>query len=133
MVNEKYLLAAKKLAERNKNRLSTNYSLKEKETDELFYWIMSRLEWHVQGCWPAKKYHDLIIYITRGDKDEKVLLNHGRVSGYMSQYVKGEIFDDVIKDIVNIFNEIGKNEEEGYSFSAKYLEGTFVIHMVTEV
>lgn len=45
MVNEKYLLVVENLVERNKNRLNVERSPKEQETDELFYWIMSRLEW----------------------------------------------------------------------------------------
>lgn len=56
MVNEKVLLVAENLAERNKNRLNTERSSKEQETDELFYWIMSRLEWSVRGCAGQQKH-----------------------------------------------------------------------------
>lgn len=132
MVNEKYLLAAENLAERNKARLNTESSPKEKETEELFYWVISRLEWHMQGCWPAKEHHDLIIDIKRWYNDGRVLLQHGNVSQYLSQYVIGKEFDNVMEDVVNIFNDIGKNEEKEYRFSAVYLEDTLVVHMVTE-
>lgn len=133
MVNGKYLLAVENLAERNKARLNTKGSPKEKETEELFYWVISRLEWHMQGCWPAKTHHDLIIDIRRGwYNDGSILLKHGNVSEYLSQYVIGKEFDKVMENVVNIFNEIGKNEEKGYHFSAKYLTDTFVVHMVTE-
>ena len=118
MVNEKYLIVAENLAERNKNRLNTERSLKEQETDELFYWIMSRLEWSVQGCWPAKTSHRVAIKISRWYDDGRVLLEHGRVSDYLSEYVKGEEFYAVMNDVANVFNQIGKSDEKVYHFYA---------------
>ena len=85
MVNEKYLIIAENLAERNKNRLNTERSPKEQETDELFYWIMSRLEWSVQGCWPAKTSHSVAVKISRWYDDGRALLEHGKVSDYLSE------------------------------------------------
>ena len=138
MVNEKYLLVAKNLAERNKNRLNTERSPKEQETDELFYWIMSRLEWSVQGCWPAKTSHSVTVKISRWYDDGRALLEHGKVSDYLSEYVKGEEFYAVMNDVANAFNEIGKSDENGYHFYAtciipEYITETaeLTVHMFT--
>lgn len=138
MVNEKYLLVAENLAERNKNRLNTERSPKEQETDELFYWIMSRLEWSVQGCWPAKTSHSVTVKISRWYDDGRALLEHGKVSDYLSEYVKGEEFYAVMNDVANAFNEIGKSDENGYHFYAtcilpEYITETaeLTVHMFT--
>lgn len=118
MVKEKYLLQAEILAERNKNRLDTNRSPKEKETEELFYWIISRLEWSVQGCWPGQRGHTITVQAYIYNPDGGVLVEHGRVSKYLSQYVNNEEFFTVLNDIANIFNEIGKSKSKEYQFSA---------------
>ena len=138
MVNEKYLLVAENLAERNKNRLNTERSPKEQETDELFYWIMSRLEWSVQGCWPAKTSHSVTVKISRWYDDGRALLEHGKVSDYLSEYVKGEEFYAVMNDVANAFNEIGKSDEKVYHFYetcilTEYITETaeLTVHMFT--
>ena len=103
MVNEKYLIIAENLAERNKNRLNTERSPKQQETDELFYWIMSRLEWSVQNCYPAKTSHSVTVKISRWYDDGRALLEHGKVFDYLSEYVKGEEFYAVMNDVANAF------------------------------
>ena len=118
MVNENYLLVVKNLTDRNKNRLNTERSPKEQETDELFYWIMSRLEWCVQGCWPAKTSHSVKLKEGFVSNRNFVLLEHGKVSQYLSQYVTREEFYSVMQEVANVFNEIGKNDEDGYNFYA---------------
>lgn len=118
MVNEKYLLIAENLAERNINRLNKERSLKEQEIDRLFYWIMSRLEWYVESCSPAQRSHTVTIKISYLYDDGDVLLEHCRVSDYLSEYVKGVEFYSVMNEVANIFNEIGKSDEKGYQFDA---------------
>lgn len=138
MVKEKYLLRAESLAKRNKNRLNENHTPKEKETDELFYWIMTRLEWELQGSSTQTSYSITI-------KEDylysygRVLLEHGRVSEYLSEYVKKEEFYAVMEDVANIFNQIGKSEEKGYQFYATCLipnnkneMAEMTVHMITK-
>lgn len=138
MVNEKYLIVAENLAERNKNRLNTERTPKEQETDELFYWVMSRLEWSVHGCWPPKTSHSVTIKISRWYDDGRALLEHGKVSEYLSGYVKGEELYAVMNNVANIFNEIGKSDEKGYHFYATCILSEYItetseltVHMFT--
>lgn len=138
MVNEKYLLIAENLAERNMNRLDKERSPKEQEIDRLFYWIMSRLEWYVESCSPAQRFHAVTIKISYLYDDGEVLLEHGRVSDYLSEYVKGVEFYSVMNEVANIFNEIGKSDEKGYQFDAtciipiKEIESAeLTVHMFT--
>ena len=78
MVNENYLLVAKSLVDRNENRLNTEISPREHEIDDLFFWLISRLEWSIRGCWPAQKSH--IVKVTEDFccDNNRVLLKHGR-------------------------------------------------------
>ena len=117
MIDEKYLLASKSLAERNKNRLNTELNPKEKEREELFFWILSRLEWSIQGCWPAKNFHSVTVEGYFRDR-KYVVLKHGTISQYVSQYVTRNEFLSVIQDVVDIFNKIGNQEEDEYEFFA---------------
>lgn len=119
MVEVRYLLAVEILARRNKNRLDTNRSPKEQETDKLFSWIMSRLEWSVENCCPAKEYHSVTVSVGFGACGH-ALLKHGEVAKYLSEYAysEGEKFYDVMEDVANIFNEIGKSKGE-YKCGAK--------------
>ena len=118
MVKKSYLLAAKKLTDMNRNRLNTKRSPKEQERDELFYWIMSRLESSVQGCWPAKTSNSVTVEEDIVPSDNHVLLKHGRVSHYFSRYCTGEEFYSVMQEVANVFNEIGKTKVDGCSFYA---------------
>ncbi|MDO4283098.1 MAG: hypothetical protein Q4D02_05605 [Clostridia bacterium] len=118
MVNEKYLFAAQNLVDRNKNRLDTKQNPKEKEVDELFYWVLSRLEWSMQNCFPARESHSITIKAGIHYDDGRILLEHGRVAEYLSQYVKGEAFYEVVQEVCNAFNEIGKSGKNRYYFEA---------------
>ena len=118
MVDEDYLLVAKVLTDRNKNRLKKERSPKEMETDDLFFWIMSRLEWSIEGCLPAKVSHSVTVDEPFSASSSSVILEHGRMADYISQYVSREEFYSVMQEVVNIFNELGKNEEIGYDFHA---------------
>lgn len=117
MVDEKYLIVAKGLAERNRNRLNTELSPKEKERNRLFFWLMSRLEWSIEQCWPAKKSHNVIVKEI-SKSPNYVSLSHGRVSEYLSQYVARDEFLSVMQDVTDIFNEIGKRKEDKYELYA---------------
>lgn len=134
MVNENYLLVAESLVDRNKNRLNSTRSPRQQETDRLFYWIMRNIEVSVEGCWPAKKYHYVSVTKTRLYDDGSVLLSHERVSNYLSQYVKDKEFYSVMEDVANIFNEIGKFEENGYKYSANFYPKTcsLIVRMYAE-
>lgn len=135
MVNEKYLLVAKNLADRNKNRLNTERSLKEQEKDELFYWIIGRLEFSVQGCSPGKASHHITVKQVPFYDSNRVLLEHGRVSQYLSQYVTREEFYSVMQEVAETFNEIGKQEKDGYDFYAVCIttdgKAELTVHMTT--
>ena len=96
MVSENYLLAAKSLADRNKNRLNKERSPKEQERDELFFWIISSLEWSVQCCWPGKTFHNVTVKEGYCSDDSRVLLEHGKISQYLSQYVTRDEFYSVM-------------------------------------
>lgn len=137
MVKEKYLLVAENLAERNKNRLNTARSPKEQATDELFYWIISRLEWSMIGCYPARISHS--VTIKSNWYDGRVLLEQGRVANYLLDYVKGEEIYAVMEDVANVFNEIGKSESNGYHFYATCFipediteTAELIVHMITK-
>lgn len=132
MVNYEYLFVAENLIERNKNRLNENRDPKTQEVDDLFYWIMSRLEWCVQGCWPAKQSHTVKVEKYKQYDDGRILLKHGRVSEYLSEYIKGNEFQNVMEEVANIFNNIGKNEEKGYYYYAICFEGELIVHMLTD-
>lgn len=136
MVNENYLFAAKNLADRNKNRLDKERDPIEKEKEGLFYWIMSRLEWCVEGCWPAKESHS--VTVKEGfcyANSNRVLLEHGRVSEYLSKDVTREEFYSVMEQVAEIFNEIGE-QVEGYHFNAKCFitagNAELTVHMFTK-
>ena len=118
MVSKKYLLAAKGLADRNKNRLNTKRSPKEQERDELFFWLISRLEWSVQNCWPAKKFHNVTVKEGYCHDKNRVLLEHGKVSQYISQYVTRDEFYSVMQEVADIFNQISKREDGENHFYA---------------
>lgn len=85
----------------------------------------------MQGCWPAEKSHTVKIEISRRYDDGRVLLKHGRVSEYLSEYVTGKKFHDVMEEVVDVFNEIGRNEEKGYKYQAVSLERELIVHMYT--
>lgn len=138
MLNKKYLFAAKNLSDRNRNRLNKDLSPEEKEKEQLFYWIMSRIEWSAQGCWPAQQSHRVRIATEHLYEDGQILLAHGKVSEYLSEYVRGYKFCSVMQEVCNIFNEIGKSEENGYHFWATFVlpEGKienaeFIVNMAT--
>lgn len=119
MVKENYSLVAKCLADICKNRLNEELSLRERETRELFFWIISRLEWSVVNCWPGQMYHQIRISEGYSSDHNKVCLKHGSVSKYISHYVMTrEEFYTVIHDVVDIFNEIGKHGEDWYHYYA---------------
>ena len=121
MVNKKYLLVAKNLADRNMKRLDTTRSEKEQERDELFYWVMSRVEWSIQGCWPAKASHSVTIEEMPLEYtfEQRVLLAHGNVSQYLSQYVNREEFYSIMQEVAEIISKMGNMEKDGYSYYAR--------------
>lgn len=49
MVKLNYLMATKNLVDRNRNRLDMQKDKKEKETEEMFYWLLNRMEAGIQG------------------------------------------------------------------------------------
>ena len=115
-----YISCAKNLATRNKVRLNSSRSSMEQETDDLFYWIMSRLEDSVGNCQPAQRFHKVIVETSKPiSDDDYVLLQDGKTSKYCSRYVKGTDFLFVMDTVIGIFNSIGKTEE--YSYHAEYI------------
>lgn len=118
MVNENYLLVAKSLVDRNENRLNTELSPREHEIDDLFFWLISRLEWSIRGCWPAQKSHIVKVTEDYCYDDNRVLLKHGRVSDYLSTYVSRNEFYYVMQEVADIFNKINEQLESDYFFYA---------------
>ncbi len=105
MANANYLLVANNLVDRAKNRLNTKRDPKQQETDQLFYWILSRLEWKMEGYFPAKNSISVTIR-EEGYCGNAILLKHGNVANYASTYVNGEEFYSVMKEVAEIFNEM---------------------------
>lgn len=135
MANKYFVSAAKNLARRNRNRLNLKRSPKQKETEELFYWLLSKLEWEVQRCWPALGHHFVKIQEPYPSDSERVLLKFGRIDSYQSQYVTREEFYEVMQDVVLIFNEIGFDDKGKYDFWAAYDNthngSSITVHMTT--
>lgn len=136
MGNEKYLLVAKNLADRNKNRLDTERSPKEQEKDKLFYWLISRLESSMEGHRPPKTYYSVTVKETSCYGVDAVQLKHGIVSNYLSEYVSRNEFYTVVEEVVKAFNEMGELQKIGYYFSATCLKEqgdiSITVHMATE-
>lgn len=107
----------------NKNRLNPQCNPKEQEMDELFYWVMSAIEFSVHSCWPAKTSHSVTLREPWFSDDERVMLEYGDYPPYVSQYVTREEFYSVMQEVAEVFNEIGKNEEDGYHFWANCYTG----------
>ncbi len=89
------------------------------------------------GCHSAQMSHS--VTIKSNWCDGRVLSEHGRVANYLLDYVKEEEFCAIMKDVANIFNEIGKSESKGYHFYAKCFipeditETTeLTVHMITK-
>ena len=109
---------AKLLAKRNRVRLNPNRTPIEKETDSLFFWIMSRLEDSVENCHPAKSAHIVTLSIPILDDDDYVILKHRDLLEYRTMYVTGKDFYTVLKHVVDLFNEVGLSKIEGYYYFA---------------
>lgn len=118
MRNE-YISCARNLATRNKVRLNTSRTPMEQETDDLFYWIMSRLENSVGNCQPAQRFHQIIVTYKPNSNDDYGLLKDGEISKYCPRYVKGSDFYYVMDDVVGIFNNVGTSKE--YHYHAEYI------------
>ena len=116
MVNEKYFAAARTLADINKELINTEKSPREREKDTLFYWLMSRLQWEIQSCYPPKNFHLLIIKEQASYYKDVVLLGHGSIANYISQYVKREQFKEVVKDVKKIFDEIEEKRNKEFCY-----------------
>ena len=119
MVNHKYLMAAKQLANRNKRRLDAKINPVEKETEELFFWILHLLEESVQNCQTPKPFHTVTVkeypYV---DKENVALKNEG-ISVYISKYViTKQEFYAVMKDVASIFEKMEDKVEQGVRFGA---------------
>jgi len=119
MVNHKYSMAAKQLANRNQRRLNPSIDPIEKETDELFYWIMSLLENSVQSYRKAKPFHSVTVNEGIAFKDDEVCLKDEKGNIYMSKYVRTkQEFYDIMKNIAETFEEMGETLEPGCRFGA---------------
>lgn len=119
MVNEKYLLVADNLAQRNKNRLNVERSLKEQETDELVYWLFRQIEGSVQcGSWPPKKSHMIVVSEDGDCRRKNAMLTNGKRELYCSVMDKAEFYT-VMEEATSIINEIGENRKNEYELHAK--------------
>jgi hypothetical protein len=88
-----------------KMRNSIQEEEKEAEKDCLFYWILSRMYAQMDSCIPAKRAASIRITgsLTRYNK---VLLEHGKSDNYLPFYVAGKDFFDVVKDTIEIFDNM---------------------------
>ena len=133
MANRYFVSAAKNLARRNRNRLNLKRSPKQKETEKLFYWVLSKLEWDIQECWPLRHCFIKIQEAYLPDS-ERILLKFGMTDLYQSQYVTREEFYEVMQEVVYILNEIGFDDKGTYKFSAVYNNqnsSSIIVHMTT--
>lgn len=116
MVKLNYLFAVKNLLDRNRNRLDMQKDKKEKETEEMFYWLLSRMEAGIQGQYSPSYTVDVTISPKRIRLKEE---STGAV--YVPQYICGraEIYE-IIQNVVNICNEVGGFLDK--KFSAKFIK-----------
>lgn len=132
-MNEKYLSAVENVAMRNIARLRKEEIPKPKfvnikneglgptgmEKEEIFYWLLSRLDWTAKNCWPAQEYHSITVkedFEVLGTALRSKILRHGSVSKYHIKFISVALLVCVMMDIADIFNEIGKRD--GYYFWA---------------
>ena len=119
MLNERYLLAAKNLAESNMIRLETNRDPRQKEIDSLFEWVISALDSNRQAYWPAKTSYQVTVKEVSEKNSTYVVLEYGKViSQYISLNVTKNEFYGVMQDVAGIFNEIGIQKQDGYAYYA---------------
>ena len=78
---------------------------KEAEINCLFYWILSRMHEQMDSARPAKLFARIRI-TGRLNRCNKVLLEHGKHNVYLPFYVEGKDFFDVVKDTLEIFDNI---------------------------
>ena len=108
MLDLNNVVSAKNLIERITKRLESRISPEKKEFDRLYYWILSRLEWQSEGCYPAKENFRLLVKeATESYENELVCLKHGNTDTYVSQYVSSEEFYEIMKQVSNAFNSMG--------------------------
>ncbi len=116
MIKLNYLIAVKNLLDRNKNRLDMQRDKKTKETEEMFYWLLSRMEAGIQGQYSPVYTVDITISAERVRRRED---STGAV--YVPQYIYSRSdFYEVIQNVVNICNEVGGFLDN--KFSAKFIK-----------
>lgn len=118
MIKLNYLLAAKDLLDRNENRLDTEMVPEEKETEEMFYWVLDKLASSIQFRLQVETEYTVTITIP----SNRIILKDGIFGEkYIPKYVCArDEFYAVVQNVVDIFNEIGSIMDN--KFSAKLLK-----------
>ena len=109
MSKELYFLAGKVLADRNRNRLDKNRSPREKEKEELFFWVCERLEWSMNPYRHVSSKHCITVREKPnmgGDND--VVLQGEKISTYHSKYISRNEFYLVVQEVSDIFNALNE-------------------------
>ena len=114
MIKLNYLLAAKDLLDRSENRLNTERAPEEKETEEMFYWVLDKLERSIRFSLQAEaRRHSVAITIP----SNRIILKDGIFGeGYIPKYVCArDDFLAVVQNVVDIFNEVGSVLDNRFS------------------
>jgi len=105
MVNEEYLLRAESVVDRKK-KLKTS-SLEEKEVDNLFNWILRAFDTLIEDDSDQIIYALTIKELSCCSKGIKILFENETKSVHYL-HIEGLDFKHIIESVVNIFNDIGK-------------------------
>ena len=116
MIKLDYLFAVKNLLDRSRSRMYIQKDKKENETEELFYWLLGRMEAGMQGQRSPAYTVDITISPKRVRLKEE---STGAVYVPRYIYTRSELHE-IIQNVVNICNEVGGFLEN--KFSAKFIK-----------
>lgn len=106
MSNKNYQDFAEVILRRSQERLNPNLTLAQQEESSFFCWLMSRMLWRIEGCWPAKEQNqiELKAYTV---PDGRVRVEHGRVSEHWTDInLKAEEFYDIMEKVAKNIDEM---------------------------
>lgn len=87
----------------------------ERETTRFFYWIMSQIILKMNGSIPVKKYNRIELYAGIIGENNRVLVQYGRVSSFLSdREITPKEFFKIMKEIETLFNSFS-------NYGANYL------------
>jgi len=87
----------------------------ERETTRFFYWIMSQIILKMNGSIPIKKYNRIELSAGIIGTNNRVLVQYGKVSSFLSD------INIIPKDFFNIMKEVAELFNSFSNYSANYL------------